>query len=160
MFYWKYVPFNFIPFRFLVNYPREKYAELLQEGAITVWVDNDASFGYNALESMRCGNIVIGKIPETVPEWMQDENGDFKSNGLWVDDINTIPDVLASVINEWIEDEVSEEIYKAMDETNTKYTFDEWSENIDKTIQDIFNKRIEELESIKSVAKNKIKEDK
>ena len=157
MFYWKYLPFRFVPFRFLVNFPREKYAEMLQEGAITVWVDQDASFGNNALESMRCGNIVIGKIPDNIPEWMTDENGEILPNGLWVDDINAIPDVLASVINEWVEDEISPKLYDEMDKTNNKYTYEEWEKNVKYMIEDIFNKRIAEFASVKEITENKIK---
>ena len=157
MFYWKYLPFRFVPFRFLVNFPREKYAEMLQEGAITVWVDQDASFGNNALESMRCGNIVIGKIPDNIPEWMTDENGEILPNGLWVDDINAIPDVLASVINEWVEDEISPKLYDEMDKTNNKYTYEEWEKNVKYMIEDIFNKRIAEFVSVKEITENKIK---
>ena len=157
MFYWKYLPFRFVPFRFLVNFPREKYAEMLQEGAITVWVDQDASFGNNALESMRCGNIVIGKIPDNIPEWMTDENGEILPNGLWVDDINVIPDVLASVINQWVEDEISPKLYDEMDETNNKYTYEEWEKNVKYMIEDIFNKRIAEFASVKEITENKIK---
>jgi hypothetical protein len=158
MFYWKYYPFRFVPFRFLTNFPREKYAEMLKEGAITVWVDADSSFGNNAIESIRCGNIVIGKIPETIPEWMLDEKGELTSNGLWTDDINTIPDILASVVNEWIEDNVSPILYDEMSKTDQKYTLDEWNNNIENMITDIFDKRISEFESVKVMTENKIKE--
>ena len=150
MFYWKYPLFNFVPFRFLSNFPREKYAEMLQEGAITIWVDNDSSFGYNALESMRCGNIVIGKIPETVPEWMVDENGETLPNGLWVNDINQIPDVLASAINGWIEDDISTTLYDEMDKTNKEYSLGQWEANVTKIITDIFDKRVAEFEALKN----------
>jgi hypothetical protein len=150
MFYWKYLPFRFVPFRFLVNFPREKYAEMLQEGAITIWVDNDSSFGYNALESMRCGNIVIGKIPETEPEWMMDADGVPLPNGLWVNDINQIPDVLASAINEWIEDDISPTLYDEIEKTNKEYSLEQWEVNVDKIITDIFNKRVTEFEALKN----------
>ena len=158
MFHWKYYPFRFVPFRFLSNFPREKYAEMLKEGAITVWVDNDSSFGNNAIESIRCGNIVIGKIPELIPEWMIDENGDLLPNGLWTDDINNIPDILASVINEWVEDNVSTEVYEELSKMTNKYTFEEWNNNVSKMITDIFDKRINEFESVKEMTENKIKE--
>lgn len=150
MFYWKYPLFNFVPFRFLSNFPREKYAEMLQEGAITIWVDNDSSFGYNALESMRCGNIVIGKMPETVPEWMVDENGETLPNGLWVNDINQIPDVLASAINGWIEDDISTTLYDEMEKTNKEYSLEQWEVNVTKIITDIFDKRVAEFEALKN----------
>ena len=156
MFYWKYPLFSFVPFRFLVNFPREKYAEMLQEGSITVWVDNDSSFGLNALESMKCGDIVIGKIPELIPEWMTDENGELKNNGLWVDEINKIPDMIASIVNTWIEDEVPEEIYKEMENTVKYYNTKKWNDNVSNFIMGIFQNRIDEFESLKE---NKDKND-
>lgn len=159
MFYWKYRLFNFVPFRFLSDLPREKYAELLKESAITVWVDQDSSFGNNAIESIRCGNIIIGKMPDIIPDWMVDEKGDLLPNGLWVDDINAIPDILASVVNEWIEDKVSPKIYEEMAKTDKKYGFDEWSQNVDNMIEDVFKKRLNEFESVKEMTENKIKEE-
>lgn len=159
MFYWKYIPFRFVPFRFLVNFPRKKYAEMLQEGAITIWLDPDASFGNNALESMRCGNIVIGKIPENIPEWMLDKDGELIPNGVWVDNINSIPDMLASVVNQWIEDEVPQTFFDEMDKTNKKYTFDEWEKNVDSVMLDITTKRVEFFENVKTMTENKIKEE-
>lgn len=155
VFYWKYRIFQFVPFRVLTNLPRERFAEMLKESAITIWIDKDSSFGYSALESIRCGNITIGKIPEDAPDWME-ENNEFKSNGIWVDDVNKIPDILASVVNEWIEDEVSPEIYKSMDETNNLYSIDEWNANVDKLFSDIFERRIKDL----NVIKDEVSEDK
>lgn len=159
MFHWKYYPFRFVPFRFLISFPREKYAEMLKESAITVWIDPDSSFGNNAIESIRCGNIVIGKIPEMIPEWMLDDNGELLPNGLWTDDINKIPDMLASVINQWVEDEISPKLYEEMSKTEKKYTFEEYSDKVDNMIVDIFNKRTNEFESVKVMTENKIKEE-
>lgn len=153
-FYWKYCIFQFVPFRILNNFSREKYADMLKDGAITIWIDRDSSFGYNALESMRCGNITIGKIPEIIPEWMKEGDG-LSSNGIWVDDVNTIPDVLASVINEWLEDSISPEIYSSMDKTNKLYSIDDWNTNINKLFTNIFEKRINDLKSIKDSVINK-----
>jgi hypothetical protein len=90
---------------------------------------------------------------------MLDEKGELKSNGLWTDDINTIPDILASVVNEWIEDNISPILYDEMSKTDQKYTLDEWNNNIENMITDIFDKRISEFESVKVMTENKIKED-
>jgi hypothetical protein len=90
---------------------------------------------------------------------MLDEKGELTSNGLWTDDINTIPDILASVVNEWIEDNVSPILYDEMSKTDQKYTLDEWNNNIENMITDIFDKRISEFESVKVMTENKIKED-
>lgn len=151
MFYWKYPFFQFVPFRFLVTFPREQYAEMLQEGAITVWVDYDTSFGYNAIESMKCGNIIIGKRPETMPEWMYDFSDEHPMpNGIWVDAINDIPTALAAVVNEWLEDETPEELIKEIDKISDKYTQEEYDKNAKILIKAIFDERIEEVEAIKN----------
>ena len=99
---------------------------------------------------MRCGNIVIGKIPETVPEWMMDANGETLPNGLWVNDINQIPDVLASAVNGWIEDDISPTLYDEIEKTNKEYSLGQWEVNVDEIITDIFNKRVTEFETLKN----------
>lgn len=147
LFYWKYGIFQFVPFRILNDITREKFAELMKEGAITVWLDKDSSFGYSALESIRCNSVTVGRAPEITPEWMEDENGDLIDNGFWLYDTNSIPDVLATVINKWLEDEIPENIYKRMDETNKKYTLDEWSNNVQTLIDNVFERRIKELKT-------------
>ncbi len=140
-FYWKYPMYKFISFRDIRNFPREKYAELLKEGIITVWVDKETPFGYSALEAMRCDNIVIGKIPETVPEWMEDNEG-IINNGLWVYNINDIPDVLAKAIASWMQNSVPSQLIDDMTNTNKRYTLDEWNKNIDKVFNNIIDEQM------------------
>lgn len=146
-FYWKYPSYRFVSFRDLRGFPRKDYAKLLQEGAITVWVDTDTYFGYTPLEAMRCGNIVIGKTPENEPEWMV-ENDTIKNNGIWFDNFRQLPDILSQVINAWMNDEVPSELYEKMEETNKLYTFEEWDKNIDNLITEINQERINELEQL------------
>lgn len=146
-FYWKYPTYRFVSFRDLRGFPRKDFSELLQEGAITIWVDENTYFGYTPLEAMRCGNIVIGKIPENEPEWMV-ENDTLKNNGIWFDNFRQLPDVLSRVIKAWMNDEVPEELLQKMEDTNKLYTFKEWDENTDKLIQNITQQRITELTNI------------
>lgn len=160
LFYWKYPMYQFIPFRYLVDFNRETYAQMLQESAFTIWLDYETSFGINALESIRSGNVVVGKIPEIIPEWM-DEGEDLKLNGLWVDDLNKIPDALAMAINKWLEDGVAPEMQKAMDETSTKYGLSEWNKNVTEMVDKLIAQRLDEFKAIKSVAEknNKTEEE-
>lgn len=153
-FYWKYPIYNFISFRDIRNFPRHEYAELLQEGAITVWVDNSTSFGYSALEAMRCNNIVIGKMTDDIMEWSGDSNKLY-DNVIWFNNINDVHKILASVIGSWMRNEIPEELTQAVAKTNKLYTFEKWTEKVDSLFENIMNERIKELEETKIIAKQK-----
>lgn len=155
-FFWKYGKiYNFISFRDLRGFPQDKYAEMLQESPITIWADENTSFGSSALEAIRCGNILIGKVPNRIPEWMLTDNGELKNNGVWFVDVNNVHDIIASVIGSWMRDEVSDILLKAMEETNKLYTFSEWQNNVKRLINNMTSNRIKEFED----AKIKINED-
>lgn len=154
-FYWKYPIYKFVSFRDLRNFSRETYCDMLKESAITIWIDGDSPFGYSALEAMRCNNIVIGKIPERIPEWMQDENG-LKNNGLWTYDIDSIPEILSKLLASWMQDEIPEVLQKNMDETNQLYTFENFDKNVEKTFDDIFNEHINDINELKVSLLNNI----
>ena len=155
-FYWKYPIYKFVSFVDLRNRSREEYAEKLREGAITVWVDNDTPFGHSAVEAIACDNILIGKVPEMVPEGMIKEDGGLSACGIWTYDINVIPDLLANVIGAWMQDMVPEQLTNAMNEVNTKYTVDKWEENVDGVMSTIINEQIKSFEQIKNSIKQKI----
>ena len=155
-FYWKYPIYKFISFVDLRNRPREEFAEKLREGAITIWVDNDTPFGHSAVEAITCENILIGKVPEMVPEWMIDEDGGLNDCGIWTYDINVIPDLLANVIGAWMQDMVPEQLTNAMNEVNAKYTVDKWEENVDGVMSTIIDEQIKSFEQIKNSIKQKI----
>ena len=153
-FYWKYPMYKFISFRDLRGYPKNTFADFLQESAITIWIDNETPFGYSAIEAIRSGNIVIGKVPEHMPEWMGDGDG-LLDNGVWTYDINLIPDILARVIGSWMQDNVPSVLYENMEKLNNLYTFDVWDKNIDNFAQNLIQNRINEFIEIKSVITNK-----
>lgn len=155
MFYWKYPVYKFISFKDLRGMAREHYADMLKEGAITIWIDTDTPFGYGALEAMRCGNIVIGKLPENIQEWMVDNNGNLVDNVIWFDNFKNLPDILADVIASWMQDDIPNEIYDAMDLTNKKYTKDEWDNNTKSFVENMVSERIAELNAFKSTLNNK-----
>lgn len=148
-FYWKYPMYKFVSFSDLRNLSREAYSESLKESAITVWVDRDTPFGYAPLEAMRCGNIVVGKVPETVPEWMEDGNGSLLNNGLWVYDINDIPDVLAKAVASWMNDEIPQPILDDMEKTNKLYSYEQWEEGLDKMVSSMVSEQIEKFNEVK-----------
>ena len=146
--------YKFISFRDLRGYPKNTFADFLQESAITIWIDNETPFGYSAIEAIRSGNIVIGKVPEHMPEWMGDGEG-LLDNGVWTYDINLIPDILARVLGSWMQDNVPSVLYENMEKLNNLYTYDLWDKNIDNFTQNLIQNRINEFIEIKSAITNK-----
>lgn len=160
-FYWKYPMYKWVSFRDLRSYPREMFADYLREGAITIWVDSDTQFGYAPLEAIKSGNIVIGKIPELIPEWMlSKDKTQLLDNGIWFNDINSVHKIIADVIRTWINDDIPSEITDAMKETAKKYSFDEYKVNLDNLINSYINERVKEFEEVIIVAKSKINDEK
>lgn len=153
-FFWKYPVYQFVTFNDLRGYSKKEFAEELKKGSITIWIDENTPFGYSGLEAIKCGNILIGKIPQIIPEWMTDENG------IWFNDINDVPDILSKVIATLIEDEIPEKIANAIDETSKKYTFEEYDKNLDDFMAKAIEERINELNSVKLIAKNNINNNK
>lgn len=149
-FYWKYPIYKFVSFVDLRNRPRDFYAEKLREGAITVWVDGDTPFGHSALEAITCDNIVIGKVPDMVPEWMTNDDGTLSDCGVWTYDINMIPDLLANVVGSWMQDKIPAELTNAMNVAASKYTVDKWEKNVEDILNSIIDEQIKSFESIKS----------
>lgn len=158
-FYWKYPIYKFVSFVDLRNLPRDEYAEKLREGAIAIWVDNDTPFGHSAVEAIKCDNVLIGKVPEMIPEWMTNEDGTLNDSGVWTYDVNMIPDLLANVIGAWMQDELPEQLIESMKETKSKYTTEEWETNVNETITTIINEQINSFESIKNSISNNITEE-
>lgn len=154
-FYWQYPSYQFVSFRDLRGFERHKFAELLKEGAITIWVDDTTYFGYSALEAMRCNNILIGKIPENETEWMI-EGDSVKNNAIWFDNYRQLPVILSKVIKAWMTDTVPEELYTNMNETNQKYQKKDWDINVSNLIDGIKDKRIKEFESICASIENNL----
>lgn len=155
-FYWKYPIYKFISFVDLRNYSRDEFSEKLREGAITVWVDNDTQFGHSAVEAIACDNILIGKVPDMIPEWMSNEDGTLNDCGVWTYDVNLIPELLANVIGAWMQDNIPEQLTESMNYVNTLYTVDRWNGNVDNTIKNIIDEQIKSFEQIKSSIHNKI----
>lgn len=157
LFKWKYPIYEFVTFADLRNMPRNYYAESLQEGAITIWLDDETPFGYGALEAMRCNNIVIGKIPDRIQEWMLDEDGNIIDNAIWFNNLDELPDILAKVIGSWMQDNIPSIILENMEKTNKLYTKEEWDVNVESFVKNIIEERTKELTSFMNGINNEEK---
>jgi hypothetical protein len=125
-----------------------EFAELLKDSFVSVWIDNESSFGTFPLESMKTKTPVIGKIPNIKPSWMDEHNG------IWVNDTLLIVDVLAEFIQNWLEDNISEKLYESSMETAKKFsdvqkfendTVELFSKYINKRLQN-FEEQLEKIQ--------------
>lgn len=158
-FFWQYPMYRWVAFRDLRGLSREEFSKSLQEAAITVWVDDNTDFGYVPLESMKCGSIVVGKTPNVLPEWMLVDKGDsvgLTDAGIWVENLATLPTILASVIRTWTMDQIHDSIQESADKLVSQYTEGKQLKDIKEVIVDkIINDRKEEfLKTIQSLNNN------
>lgn len=153
--HWKYRTYGFLAIRELKGLSFEEQAKALQDSFLTIWLDTDTEFGLEALEAMACGSIVAGKIPENIPEWMIDEKGELKDNGIWFTKNSDIQDVIASAVQTYLYDKMPEVLYKEMEKTVKAYDGSVSEENVKKTIgDDIIGNRVKEFELLISGIKN------
>jgi hypothetical protein len=91
---------------------------------------------------------VIGVVPNLKPDWMNE------NNGIWTYSFNEIIDILANFAQNWLEDNINEDLYTKMSETGEKYQNKESFDNkIESLFVDYFNVRKEmfsqQLEKLK-----------
>lgn len=120
-FFWKYPLYKWVSFRDLRGIPQETFADALREGAITIWVDDDTNFGTSLLEAVKCGSLVLAKVPKVPSDWMYNEDGSLVEGIIWFDDIRRIPDIIASVVRTWLIDEIPSSIEKSCENLNGLY---------------------------------------
>lgn len=114
-FYLKYPQFRWFTFRDMRGLTQLEFANSLKNCFLSVWIDDISGFGTYPLESMSCGIPVIGKIPDLIPEWMNE------NNGIWVQDKLKIVDYIAEFIQNWLEDSIVPELYEEVEKTGNQY---------------------------------------
>jgi glycosyltransferase involved in cell wall biosynthesis len=116
-----------------------EFSEGLKECMVSLWVDDESTFGTFPLESMKCGVPVVGKIPNTEPDWLSE-------NGMWTYDENKIVDVLGTFVLAWLDGvELTNEVKEKMKETLLPYNTEITKNNILSVFVSFTNKRIEAL---------------
>lgn len=133
-FFWQYPMYRWVAFRDLRGQNREMFANALKEAAITVWVDDPTDFGFTPIEAMKSGSIVIGKVPTVAPQWMIVEKNNLTNAGLWVDNLASMPSVIASVVRTWTMDMIPDEIQKDAKELVGRYTEGQQLKDINEVI--------------------------
>lgn len=115
-FYLKFPQYRWITFRDMRSLSEVDFAKGLSDCFLSVWIDNMSGFGTFPLESMKSGVPVIGKIPNLFPEWMNEDNG------VWIREQNQIVDFVSDFLQNWLEDNINEELYTNMEKTSQEYS--------------------------------------
>ena len=114
-FYLKYPQFRWVTFRDMRGLNQEQFAEYLKDSFVSVWVDDTSSVGTFPIESMASRTPVIGKVPNLKPDWMSE------NNGVWTYELNQMTDIIAEFTQNWLEDNINEDLYKTGIETSDKF---------------------------------------
>jgi hypothetical protein len=142
LFYTKFPQYRWISFRDMRGISRNEFANVIKDCMLSVWVDKESSFGTFPIESMKSGVPVMGSIPNLAPEWMNEDNG------IWVQDLISLPDLVADYLQNWLEDNVSDKLYLGGLQTAEKYSDGQkFEKTIVSTFNDLIEKRVENFES-------------
>lgn len=140
-FYVKFPQYRWISFRDLRGLSETEFALSMKDSFVSVWIDQSSSYGTFPLESMKMGIPVLGLVPDITPTWMNEDNG------LWLNNKNLIVDVLADFIQNWLEDNLSPDLFDKMKTTSeslqTKETFEQ---NTISLFKELFERRISSFE--------------
>jgi hypothetical protein len=132
-FFWKYPAYKWVSFRDMHGMTQKVFADVLREGIITVWVDDKTANAQTALEALKCGNILIAKVPNTVPSWML-ENGELREDIIWFETYDELHNILASVIRGWTRNDIVETFMNVHTKLNNVYTPEAQDKDIDNVI--------------------------
>lgn len=152
-FYWKNEIYKWITFRDLRGLSQEMFAECLRESAITIWIDDDTSFGYTLLEALRSGGFVLAKVPEKPSEWML-KDGKLSEDIFWFDDVDSLPDMLSTIIRSWTLDKISSDVYECEKKFDDLYSEENQKDEIMKVYGSLFDRRLVDLEEALANVKN------
>jgi glycosyltransferase involved in cell wall biosynthesis len=141
--------YKWITFKELKGMTREQFANELGKCCLGVWLDDSAGFGTFPLEAMQCDTPVIGKMPNMIPEWMEetDEAGNtrIKNNGVWTNTHLNIPELIATYLKVWLEDSVPQDLLDGIESSKNTYTAENQKAKIEEVYGSLIEGRIEEL---------------
>jgi len=110
-FYIKFPQYRWITFRDMRSLSEKEFAAGLNNACLSVWIDETSGYGTFPLESMKCEVPVLGLVPNLLPEWMSEDNG------LWINNKNQLVDFIADYLQNWLEDNVNENLFVEMKKT-------------------------------------------
>jgi hypothetical protein len=140
-FYLRFPQFRWFTFRDLRGLSHEDFANAISECFLSVWVDRQSGYGTFPLESMKSGVPIIGIVPDVIPSWMNEDNG------IWIKDQILLPELIADWAQNWLEDNISEDIFSKMDETVSKLpTKESFEKQVIETFSNYLNNRASSME--------------
>lgn len=148
-FYWKYPVYKWVSFRDVRGLEKKEFAAALREAEVTVWIDEDTSFGYSALEAMKSGNIVISKRTQNEMPWSKTDNK-YNDCCLWFDSINDVHKMIASVIRAVITDTVPSEISEDIKKALSVYSSEKTKKAMTDYVEGVVANRRKEIEALLS----------
>lgn len=156
-FYLQFPAYKWITFKELRGLSRKEFANELKECALAVWVDDVAGFGTFPIEAIECGTPIIGKIPNLIPEWMESDSDDetinIKNNGIWTNNILTIPELIATFMKRWLEDTIPEALLEGMEESKGHYSEANQVSKINEVYSTLVGNRRAEFEAMLETTK-------
>lgn len=133
----KYPLLRWVTFSELRGLKPEDYTKQIQEACLLVWDDENAGFGTAPLEALKCGVPVIAKVPNLIPEWALNKEGELIEDVIWVNSTLDFPMVINKMLIDFIEK--SEDIVDPQKYEN-KYGVEEQKKSIISAIENISNK--------------------
>ena len=141
-FYLRYPQYRWITFRDMRGLTQEEFAEYLKDSFVSVWVDDTSGFGTFPIESMASRTPVIGKVPNLKPDWMNEKNG------IWTYELNNMVDIIAEFVQNWLEDNISNQLYDECLLTAETYKDESlFNNNVTGLFKGYMNKRLELFET-------------
>jgi hypothetical protein len=141
-FYSKFPQYRWMTFRDLRGLPEKDFAQAMKDSFVSIWVDQNGSYGTFPLESMKVGVPVIGLVPDLVPSWM-DEN-----NGVWINNKTMLVDVLSDFIQNWLEDNINPSLFENMETTvGSLQTMDQFETKVVELFEGMLKVRLESFEA-------------
>ena len=141
-FYVKFPQYRWLTFRDLRGLSEVEFAEAMKDSFVSVWIDEVSGWGTFPLESIKMGIPVIGLTPNLVPNWMGEDNG------VWINNKNMLPDVVADFIQNWLEDNINPELYLNMEKTSENLSSEEkFKSEVLQFFNGAINTRLESFES-------------
>jgi len=132
-FYLKFPQYRWVTFRDMRGLTQKQFADALQDCFLSVWIDEESSYGTFPLESMKSGIPVLGLTPNLLPNWMTSDNG------VWVNNKLQMADFIADFLQNWLEDNINENLFVEMEKTVEKLPS---KENFNKNVVELFEKYI------------------
>lgn len=154
LFYSRYPQYGWVTFDSMITdskppspLRRVDYAERLKKNFATVWVDRISSFGTLPLEAMKAGSITIGLMPDIIPEYLLDEEGEFINNtGAWTRDIYAVPKLIGDLVTQFLEDTISDDVFETMTKISDKYNVENSRKLLEAAYTEVIQERISILE--------------